>query len=89
MSDSPHGSRSSARKLTHDLIPTIAGEMADAKIAAILATEATVEDLEEAVAWASGESDVMGEERLPLSGLASVVYDILTADEAYEDDERA
>ena len=67
----------------------MAGETGDSKVAAILATGATLEDLEEAVAWASGESDVMGEERLPLSGRAAVIYDILTADEAYEEDERA
>ena len=89
MTGSPHEARASARKLTHDLIVEVAGETGDSKVAAILATGATLEDLEEAVAWASGESDVMGEERLPLSGLASVLYDILTADEAYEDDERA
>lgn len=89
MTGSPHDAPAPADKLTHDTIVGIAGETSDAKVAAILATEATVEDLEEAVAWASGESDVMGEERLPLSGLVSVVYDILTADEAYEEDERA
>lgn len=89
MTGTPHDSEITARKLTHELIVGITGETSDAKVAAILATRASVEDLEEAVAWASGESDVMGEERLPLSGLASAVYDILTADEAYQDDERA
>ena len=88
MTRSPDDAQASAGKLTHDRIIRIAGEISDAKIAAIEATGATLEDLEEAVAWASGESDVMGDERLPLSGLASVVYEILTADEAYDDDER-
>lgn len=89
MTGSPHDAGAATNKLTHDLIVGIAGDTSDAKVAAILATGATVEDLEEAVAWASGESDVMGEERLPLSGLVSAVYDILTADEANEEDERA
>lgn len=89
MTGTPYEPETSASKLTHELIVRIAGETSDAKLAAILASRATVEDLEEAVAWASGESDVMGKERLPLSGLASLVYDILTADEAYQDDEPA
>jgi len=39
------------------------------------------EELEEAVAWASGEDDIMGEERKQLSGRVGDIYDILTADE--------
>ena len=89
MTESPQHEKASAGRLTHDLIVEIAGETSDAKLAAIIGTGATVEDLEEAVAWASGESDVMGDERLPLSGLASAVYDILTADEPYAEDERS
>ena len=89
MTGTAHDTETAASKLTHELIVRIAGETSDAKVAAILAAQASVEDLEEAVAWAGGESDVMGEERLPLSGLAAVVYDILTADEAYQDDEPA
>ena len=72
--------------LTHDLVIKIAGDIADEKIAAILGCGGTLEDLEEAVAWASGESDVMGDERLPLVGVASEIYEILTADEIEEDE---
>ena len=50
MTSSPHDTQSSASKLTRDLIVEIAGELSDAKAAAILATEAAVEDVEEAVA---------------------------------------
>ena len=60
------GSRPSAGKLTRETIVGIAGAVGDGKIAAVLASGATAEDLEEAVAWASGENDVMGDERLPL-----------------------
>lgn len=74
-------------RLTHDLVTKIAGNIADEQIAAILKSGGTLEDLEEAVAWASGESDVMGDERLPLMGAASEIYEILTADE-FEEDER-
>jgi hypothetical protein len=64
----------------------IVGDLDDAKIAAILATGANAEQLEEAMAWASGESDVMGDLERPLSGLVAQLYDILmTGEELVED----
>ena len=69
--------------LTHAAILRIAGDISDAKAAAVEAAGATPEELEEAAAWAVGESDVMGKLRLPLSGKVAVLYDILTADEDY------
>jgi hypothetical protein len=47
-------------------------------------TGATLEELEEAAAWLAGESDVMGEERLPLTGAAAKVYEIIARDELSE-----
>ena len=64
----------------------IFGPMPDARIAAILATGATVEELEEAAAWAAGESDVMGDMRRPVVGPVAAVYEILTAEEALAED---
>lgn len=72
--------------LSHDLVRQLCGDLLDWKINAILETGADPEELEEAVAWASGEDDVMGEERKKLSGHVADIYDILTADE--EPDER-
>ncbi len=72
--------------LNHDQILQVAGDISDAKVAAIEATRATLEELEEAVAWAAGESDVMGDQRRPLAGRTSALYDILTADEDYGDE---
>jgi len=87
MSKTP--TRQSAKQaVTHDMVVGLVGEIGNAKIAAILAAGPTLEDLEEAVAWAAGESDVMGEERLPLSGVAAQVYDILKAEEDYNNNER-
>ncbi len=74
-------SQSLSPKLDHDRIVAVVGQVDDAKIAAIEATGASLEQLEEAVAWTVGESDVMGESRLPLSGVVAEIYDILTADE--------
>lgn len=79
---------SGKQAVTHDMVVEMVGEIGNAKIAAILAASPTIEDLEEAVAWAAGESDVMGEERLPLTGVAAQVCDILTVDEDYNDERR-
>ena len=82
----PDTGTSSKAPLTHDAVCRIAGNMDDSKVAAVLATGASVEQLEEAVAWATGESDVMGDLRLPLTGRVAALYDILTADEDYGDE---
>ncbi len=65
----------------------ICGDIEDWKISAILKSKAKAEDLELAMAWAYGESDVAGEARLPLSGSASQLFEILVGDrEQWEDD---
>jgi hypothetical protein len=65
----------------------LAGPIGDSKIAAILATSATAEEVEEAAAWAAGESDLMGRERRRLTGAAAAVYEILTADRQLNEEE--
>lgn len=72
--------------LTRGRILHIVGDIDDAKVAAIERLGASLEELEEAVAWASGETDVMGEARLPLTGRVAELYDILSADDDYGDD---
>ncbi len=67
-------------------IRRIAGDIEDAKVAAIERCGATATELEAAVAWASGLTGVMGRERHPLSGVVARVYDILIADEELGDD---
>lgn len=73
---------------THADVLHLCGDIADWKVAAILATGADLDEIEAAVAWDAGEDDVMGEERRPLSGAAAAVYDILIADEDYGDEDR-
>lgn len=77
--------RAHAKATASDVLE-ILGPMPDARIAAILATGATIKQLEEAAAWAAGESDVMGEMRRPVTGPVAGVYEILTADEALSED---
>lgn len=64
--------------LTRECIAEICGDMTDSQASALLALELSEEELEEAVAWATGESDVMGDERRPLCGPGAAAYDILT-----------
>ena len=72
-----------ATGLSRREILDVAGNIEDAKVAAIERSGATVEQLEEAVAWASGLSGVMSKERHPLSGVVADVYEILAADEEF------
>lgn len=64
----------------------IVGPMTDARVMAIIATGATVEEVEEAAAWADGESDVMGDLRLRPTGPVAAVYDILRTEQKYAED---
>ena len=62
-------------------IREMVGDVEAAKLEAILATRATPGQIEEAMAWAAGESDVMGGELArPLSGPVAAVYEILASE---------
>lgn len=67
--------------LTHDDILHLCGELPDWKVARILASEATYEDLNTAMTWAGGQDDVIGPAEHPLTGRAAALYEIITADE--------
>ena len=75
-----------ASRLGRAEILSIAGNIEDAKVAAIEESGANAEQLEEAVAWASGLSGVMSKERRPLAGLVAQLHEILTADEDLGDE---
>ncbi len=72
--------------LTAEQIVDIVGPLTDARIMAIIATGATVEEVEEAAAWADGENDVMGDLRIRATAPIAAVYDILTVEEKYAED---
>ena len=90
MSNPSHGPKTPAA-LSRDRIVALAGPIEDAKIAAIERRGATLEELEEAVAWARGQDDVMGKSGLPMDARVAELYDILTIGEDYgeERDERS
>lgn len=72
--------------LTHDDVRCLCGDLTDENATAILAAGGRLEDLETAVAWAAGESDVMGEARRLLASASGRIYEILTRDEALWDE---
>jgi hypothetical protein len=74
------------RSLTHQEVRDIAGDLDDTKIAAVLAIGANAAQLEEAMAWASGESDVMGDLERPLTGVVAQLYDILMSGDEFPED---
>ena len=67
--------------LTREDVAHMCGDIPDWKIAAIEKSSANAQELALALAWTYGESDVSGEARLPLTGLAAQVYEILVGDE--------
>lgn len=82
-----HADAKKSPAITAELIKTELNDVGDAKLAALLATQATVEEFEEALAWASGESDVMGELEKRLGGAAALVYEILTSEDRFPDED--
>jgi len=73
-------------RLTRDQITQIVGTIDEVKAAEIIATGANLEELEEAVAWASRITQVGEDLERPLAGVVARVYRILTIDQEYEDE---
>ena len=67
----------------------LCGDILDWKVDAIVSSGATHADVAKAVAWLTGESDVMGKSRSTLEGKAAVVYDLLAAGEDFAGPEDA
>ena len=86
MTEPPRTTAPSGPALGADEIRRIAGDISDARVLAILDLRPSHDELEQAVAWAEGQSDVLGELELPLSGVVSEIHEILTAGEEWEED---
>jgi len=70
-------------------IRRLCGDILDSKVAAIMATGASLGDLEAAVGWLAGEDDVTGDRHRELSGSAGMIYDLLASDADFPDEDRA
>lgn len=74
------------RPATRAEIGDMLGDLDDATLLEIMATQASPREVEEAAMWLAGEDDVMGDLRKPLDGRAAAVYRILVAREAVDDE---
>jgi hypothetical protein len=86
MVQTKHPETADKLQVTAEQIIDIVGPLTDARVMAIIATGATIEQIEEAATWADGESDVMGDLRLPTTSPVAAVYDILRTEEKYAED---
>jgi hypothetical protein len=65
----------------------VAGAVTDATVAAILSSEPSMEDLEVAASYLRGEGSEVDRSGHPMTGKVAQLYDILSADALYADDE--
>jgi hypothetical protein len=75
------------RKLTHQAVNEIVGRVSDATAKALIATGATEEELLEARQWAVGDSTLAKDKGRPLHGTVAQLYEILTADDRFAEEE--
>lgn len=75
-----------APKLNQSDVVGVCGDILDWKVKAIIETGASLAELEAACAWAVGADEVLGEEREPLSGTTAAVYEVLLANEQFDDE---
>ena len=66
---------------TRENVVRITGDVDEHKVLDILALNPTVEEVEEAALWATGDGDILGRTGRPLAGIVADIYEILTADE--------
>ena len=72
--------------LNQNDIKRMFGPIDDHRVLEILDLHPTSTDLEVASAYLSDMTDVMGEERQPLTGAAADVFEIVTRDEPLDED---
>ena len=74
------------KRPTHADIRRIFGTIDDHKAMEILNLGPTMEELEVTLAYLSDMTDIMGEERQPLSGTTARIYEIVIRDEFFEEE---
>jgi hypothetical protein len=73
--------------LTRSEILRLFGTIDDHTIAEITGLNPSLEELAVTESYLAGMTDIMGEERLPLTGKAAKVYEIVTRDDIPAEDE--
>jgi len=74
--------------VTHDEVKHFFGDISDHRIVEIIDSGATAAELTEVAAHLAQETDVMGELERPLTGRALAIYNMLTRDEEYWQQDR-
>lgn len=72
------------KTLTKSHIRRMFGSIDDHKVVEIMGMNPSPDDLEVAMAYLADMTDVMGENRLPLSGCPARIYEIVIRDETVE-----
>jgi hypothetical protein len=73
-----------AKTIDQHELKTIVGNIDETQLVDILKLQPTLAELEEAVAWASGDGDIVGKEGHPLTDKVSAIVDILTTEDEDE-----
>jgi hypothetical protein len=76
-----------SKPITRPDILRMFGPIDDHRALEILGLNPSWEEMEVTMAYLADMSDIMGEERQPLSGCAAEIYDIVTRDESFEEEE--
>lgn len=76
-----------AKLSIHTEILRLFGTLGDHNIRKIIGLQPTLEDLEVTAAYLAGMDDIMGKERHPLTGVTAMIFDIVSRDETFADDE--
>jgi hypothetical protein len=76
-----------ARPVTAGDVRHVAGAVADATVSAVLRLEPSIEDLEVAASYLRGQGSNVDRLGHPAAGKVAQVYDILSADALYSNDE--
>lgn len=84
----PRQTAKSSPPVTRADVVHLAGDVDDATVAAILGTNASYTEIEEAVRWAGGDAEQLGKAGRGLSPAAEAVYDILTSDPTFSPPDR-
>ena len=74
------------RPISGEEIRRLVGDIDDDKISAILAIAPRREEVEAALGWAGGETEVMSETGQHASGKVARVLEILSSDDEWEED---
>jgi len=70
----------------HSEIIHLFGPVDDHRIVEIMELQPSEADLEIAAAYVAGMTDIMGDERRPLSGIAAEIYEIVSRDEEFPEE---